>query len=74
MSSIPQGATLLEVLMRRDCISEEEARCLIIDAAEAAMEYLANDDLDGATNICEEMFGLEPDYLDDVMEHMELII
>jgi len=55
------------ILMERDGMSNEEA-CELIDEARAALQdYLADGDMESAENICEEYFGLEPDYI------MELI-
>ncbi len=59
--------SIKEVLMRRDDMSETEADELITEAKEALNEYLLNDDMSSADEICNEYFGLEPDYL------MELI-
>lgn len=60
--------SLKEVLMERDNLSEYEAEDLISDAKRAYQEYIGDNDLEGAYNICEEYFGLEPDFLDDIME------
>lgn len=59
--------SIKEVLMRRDNMSEENAENLIKEAKEELQYYIDNDYLEDAYNICEEYFGLEPDYL------MELI-
>lgn len=59
--------TIKEVLMERDGISEEEAEELIREAKEALGEYIENGDLESADNVCEEFFGLEPDYLFELM-------
>jgi hypothetical protein len=59
--------TIKEVLMRRDGISAEDADREIADAKATLQDYLANGDVCSAEDICEEFFGLEPDYL------MELI-
>ena len=57
--------TLKEVLMERDGISETAAIQLIQDAQQDLMERL--DDGEMPDDICQEWFGLEPDFL------MELI-
>ncbi len=57
--------TIKEVLMTRDGMSEKEASDLI---AEAKQDF--NDRLESGDNlmdICEEWFGLEPDYLDEFL-------
>lgn len=58
---------ILQVLMKRDGMSKEEAQELINEAREALKDYLNAEDFDSAEYICEEFFGLEPDYV------MELI-
>ena len=59
--------SIKEILMRRDGMSEEEAEELIDQAKASLYNYLAEDDEEGAENICEEFFGLEPDYLDELI-------
>lgn len=56
-----------EVLMTRDGMSEEEADELIEEARSAMDAYLSEGDIDGAENVCLEFFGLEPDYLFELM-------
>jgi len=56
-----------EILMERDDMTESAADELIEEAREAMQEYLSNDDQDSAYNVCEEYFGLEPDYLDELL-------
>jgi hypothetical protein len=55
--------SLKQVLMRRDELTSEEADELIADAKIALQGYIEDDDLESAENVCEEFFGLEPDYL-----------
>ena len=59
--------TILEVLMRRDHLSKKEALMQIKEAKEALQDYLAEGDLESAENVCQEFFGLEPDYVIDLM-------
>lgn len=59
--------TIKQVLMRRDGMSSVEAQELISEARVQLMEYLDEGDLEGAENICEEFFGLEPDYLMELL-------
>ena len=63
---------LKEVLIRRDGVSKEVAEEMIQEAADLVNGYLDEGDIEGAANVCQEMFGLEPDYIDDVMDFMEL--
>lgn len=58
---------LKETLITRDNISLQEANELIKEAQAALADYLAWGDGEAAYNVCEEFFGLEPDYLDDLM-------
>lgn len=59
--------TIKEIIMRRDGLTSDEVDNLIADATEALDNYLDNNDLDSAHNICSEYFGLEPDYLDELI-------
>lgn len=59
--------TIKEVLMRRDGISAEEADDLIFDAKEQLQEYLELGDIESAEQICQEYFGLEPDYIMELL-------
>jgi hypothetical protein len=56
--------TIKQVLMRRDGLSEAGADELIAEAREDFNERVTNRD-SSAENICEEYFGLEPDYLEE---------
>ena len=56
-----------KVLMKRDGMSSEEADNLIDEAKEALQNYLDEGDSFGAEHVCEEFFGLEPDYLDELI-------
>jgi hypothetical protein len=55
------------ILMTRDGMAEDEADSLILDAKTQLTEYLTDGDIDAAENICSEFFGLEPDYLDELL-------
>lgn len=61
------GETIKQILIRRDNMTEDEAENLIDEAKEAINEYLDNQDMDSAYDVCEEYFGLEPDYLDELI-------
>ena len=56
-------ATIREILMSRDGMTGNEADNLINEAREQMQIYIDEGDLYCAENICEEFFGLEPDYL-----------
>lgn len=58
---------IIKILMRRDKLTREEAEDQVQEAKEELQLLLDNRDLDEAYNICETMFGLEPDYLDDLL-------
>jgi len=55
---------LKTVLMNRDGLTSAEADVAIEEAREEMMERLADGEL--PFDICEELFGLEPDYLEDL--------
>ena len=59
---------LKEVIMRRDGMTSEEADELIQEAKETMQEYLAEGDFMAAEDICQDYFGLEPDYLFDLLD------
>ena len=58
---------LKDVLMERDGITADEADAKINEAQKAMMQYIEDGDDEGAYDVCSEYFGLEPDYLMDVM-------
>jgi len=53
--------TIKEILMRRDNMSADEADELIAQAVEDLYERLENGEM--PDDICMEWFGLEPDYI-----------
>ena len=55
-----------EVLMRRDKMTEANADELIADAKEDLASLLEAGDMEAAERICEDWFGLEPDYLTEL--------
>jgi hypothetical protein len=57
--------SIVEVLMDRDGLTEEEANSEVRAAREDLMERLGEGEM--PHDICEEWFGLEPDYLMDLM-------
>ena len=56
-----------QILMKRDGMTSEGANNLIDEAKEALQNYLDEGDSFGAEHVCEEFFGLEPDYLDELI-------
>jgi hypothetical protein len=59
--------TIKQILIERDGMTSTEAE-EFIDAAKNAMNiYLMDGSEEAAENICEEFFGLEPDYLDELV-------
>ncbi len=59
--------SLKETIMARDGHTSEEADSLIKEATDALFEYIEVSDNDSAENVCEEYFGLEPDYVEDLI-------
>lgn len=57
---------VIRILMDRDGLSEQEARDLIAETREA-MEEAMEDSPGEAEAIFEEMLGLEPDYILDIL-------
>jgi len=57
--------SIQEVLMKRDGITKEEADDLVRAAKEDLIERL--DEGEMPYDICEEWFGLEPDYLEQLL-------
>lgn len=59
---------LKKTIMKRDNLSEKEADDRIANAKAAFDEYLSCGDEESAYNICDEFFGLEPDYLINLID------
>ena len=59
--------SLKEVLMRRDSLSSDEADSAIESAQADLYECLKHGNLTTAEEIVSDHFGLEPDYLDDLI-------
>lgn len=59
--------SIKKVLMRRDGMSSEEANSLIKEARDDFQARIEGGDMCAGEAVCEEYFGLEPDYV------MELI-
>lgn len=59
--------SIKQVLMRRDGLTSDEADEQIREAKEYLQELIEAGDYLEAHDICEEMFGLEPDYIMDLL-------
>jgi len=59
--------SIKDILMRRDGMTEEDALALIEDAKEQLDIYIYSGQLISAGDICMEFFGLEPDYLSELI-------
>ena len=58
-------SSIKKILMDRDGLTEAEAEDLITQAREDMMERLGEGEM--PDDICEEWFGLEPDYIMELM-------
>ena len=60
--------SIKQVLMERDGLTKDEAHNLINDARQDFHDRLANgESYIELEDICNEWFGLEPDYIDELM-------
>jgi len=59
--------TLIEVLIERDGMSREEAEADIAACRAEMLEAIEDGDFSYAEQIYEDWFGLEPDYMDEVI-------
>jgi len=59
--------TIKDILIDRDDMTEIEADNLIREAKKQFEIYIEAGDTMSIDDICEEFFGLEPDYLDEFM-------
>ena len=57
--------TIKQILMRRDGLDPEDADNLISEAREEFNQRLSEGDM--PFDLCQEWFGLEPDWLDEFM-------
>lgn len=58
--------TIKQILMRRDSMTSTEADNLINEAKEQLAYYLSTQSC-LAEDICSEFFGLEPNYIDELL-------
>jgi len=63
-----QRKPIVETLMKRDGISRSEAEALKSEAKAELEEILNSGGLEEAFDICYYHFGLEPDYLDELLD------
>lgn len=59
--------SITEALMRRDGLSEEDAKREVDDFREDVEDYICNGDLEGLEDALMYDLGLEPDYLMDIL-------
>ncbi len=59
--------TIKDILMKRDGLTSTQADEQIREAQKAFHDLILEGDLSSALNICEDHFGLEPDYLDELV-------
>ena len=62
-----QRRTIKQVLMERDDLSGEDADNLIAEGKEAFYTAVDEGDMEAAECICEDYFGLESDYIDELI-------
>jgi hypothetical protein len=58
-------SNLITVLMKRDGLTRKEAEKRVVDVKGQLMDRLGDGEM--PFDICEEEFGLEPDYLEDLI-------
>ncbi len=56
-----------KILMQRDGLTNREAETEIEIARQELRDRLAGGDMMGAMETCGDLFGLEPDYLEELM-------
>jgi hypothetical protein len=57
--------SIVSILMKRDGLSKQEAEQMVREARKDLQMRLGNGEM--PFDICEEHFGLEPDYIDQLM-------
>jgi hypothetical protein len=58
---------IIEIIMKRDNMALEDAQCLFDDAKDEAEDAVAEGDLERVEDIISDYFGLEPDYVFDLI-------
>ena len=62
-----QNNRIINILMSRDGMTYEEAKGLFDEAQAEFYQLLDEGAYMSADDICEEYFGLEPDYMEDLL-------
>lgn len=60
--------TIKQLLMRRDGLTAQEADDQVAEGKQILAQLIHEERFVEAYDICEELFGIEPDYLIDLME------
>jgi len=60
--------SIKSILMKRDGMTESEADDLISEAKDMLQQYIMEGDLSSAEDVCADYFGLEPDYIFDLLD------
>lgn len=60
-------SSIKSTIMKRDGLTSKEADEMISEAKRMMKEYLADGDMEAAYEVCNEYFGLEPDYIMELM-------
>jgi len=60
--------TIKTILIERDQMTPEQADSLIKEAVDDLSTRLEEGEIQSAYDICMEHFGLEPDYLEEMLE------
>lgn len=55
---------IIEILMKRDGMTREQAHEQVMEAREAMYDYIESGDYESAEEVLTDLFGLEPDYID----------
>jgi hypothetical protein len=61
------GESIVKALISRDGLTRSEARSQVDDFITDFAERVESGDYSEVAYMCEEYFGLEPDYLDDIL-------
>ncbi len=59
--------SIKQILIKRDNMSEEDADSIIEEAKDQMYFLLEKGRINEAETVCEYYFGLEPDYLEDLI-------
>ena len=59
--------SIVDVLMRRDGMTREDEEQLVSDCKDDLYDSIENGDLMYAEDICQSWFGLEPDYMMELL-------